>query len=269
MESSQFLLALGGILLIGLATASLGHRTFLPRVTLLLIFGVIIGKEALDIIPMVFSDRFEIIANMALMMVGFLIGGKLTKDSLRQSTSKVLWISISAASVTTIIVSFGLIFIGVPKELAIVLGCIASATAPSAVLDVVMESDYKGPFSDLLISIVALDDVWALMLFGVGVAVASSLSGYGADNSSILMAFKDIGGAVILGLLIGFPAAYLTGRLKPGEPILTEALGLVFVFCGLALWFFVSFLIASILMGTIVANFAKHHDYSFHSIEGI
>lgn len=268
-SSSQFLLALGGILLIGLATAALGHRTFLPRITLLLIFGVIIGKEALDIIPPVFSERFELIANMALLMVGFLIGGKLTKDSLQQSMDKILWISISAAIVTTIFVSLGLIFIGVPKELAILLGCIASATAPAAVLDVVMESDYKGPFSDLLISIVALDDAWALMLFGVGVAAASSLSGYGADNSSILMAFKDTGGAVILGLLIGFPAAYLTGRLKPGEPILTEALGLVFVCGGLALWFDVSFLIASMVMGIIVANFAKHHEYPFHAIEGI
>jgi Kef-type K+ transport system membrane component KefB len=268
-SSSQFLLALGGILLIGLATTALGHRTFLPRITLLLIFGVIIGKEALNIIPPVFSERFELIANMALMMVGFLIGGKLTKDSLQHSMGKVLWISISAAIITTIFVSLGLIFIGVPKELAVMLGCIASATAPAAVLDVVMESKFKGPFGDLLISIVALDDVWALMLFGVGIAVASSLSGYSVDNSSILMAFKHIGGAVVLGLLIGFPAAYLTGRLKPGEPILTEALGLVFVCGGLALWLDISFLIASIVMGTIVANFAKHHEYPFHAIEGI
>lgn len=268
-SSSQFLLAIGGILLIGLVTDALGHRTFLPRVTLLLIFGVIIGKEALDIIPSVFSERFELIANIALLMVGFLIGGKLTKDSLQQSMGMILWISISAAIVTTIFVSLGLIFIGVPKELAILLGCIASATAPAAVLDVVMESDYKGPFSDLLISIVALDDAWALILFGVGVTAASSLSGYGADNSSIIMAFKDAGGAIILGSLIGFPAAYLTGRLKPGEPILTEALGLVFVCGGLALWLDVSFLIASMVMGIIVANFAKHHEYPFHAIEGI
>ena len=65
---AQFLLALGGILLLGLVTSTLGRRTFLPRVTLLLIFGVIIGKDLLDIIPSVFADRFEIIADMALLM---------------------------------------------------------------------------------------------------------------------------------------------------------------------------------------------------------
>ena len=268
-STSQFLLALGGILLLGLVMSALGQRTLLPRVTLLLILGVVIGKEMLDIIPPVFSELFDIVAVIALLMVGFLLGGRLTIDSLRQSMGRVLWISLSTAIITTIIVSLGLVWVGVPKEIAILLGCIASATAPAAVLDVVTESNYKGPFRDLLLSVVTLDDAWALMLFGIGVAVVSSFNGYGIDDSSILMAIRDIGGAILLGLLIGFPAAYLTGRLKPGQPILSEALGLVFVCGGLALWFDVSFLIASMVLGAVVTNFAKHHQYPFHAIEGI
>lgn len=270
MESTyQFLLALGGILLLGLTTTAIGRRSFLPRVTLLLIFGVIIGKQVLDIIPTVFSEKFEIVADMALLMVGFLIGGKLTRNSLSQMMNKVLWISISAAVITTVFVSLGLVLIGIPIQLAILLGSIAAATAPAVILDVVMESKENSPFSNLLIAIVALDDAWALMLFGVGVAIATSVAGSGAESSPILMAIKDIGGAVILGMAIGFPAAYLTGRLKDGEPILSEALGLVFVCGGLAIWLDVSFLIASMVMGAVVANFAKHHEYPFHAIEGI
>lgn len=270
MEStSQLLIALGGILLLGLVMSALGQRTLLPRVTLLLILGVVIGKEMLDIIPLIFSELFDIIAVIALLMVGFLLGGRLTIDSLRQSVGKVMWISISSAIITTIIVSLGLVWVGVSKEIAILLGCIASATAPAAVLDVVTESNYKGPFKDLLLSIVTLDDAWALMLFGIGVAVVTSLNSHGIDASSILMAIRDIGGAIILGLLIGFPASYLTGRLKPGQPILSEALGLVFVCGGLAIWFDVSFLIASMVLGAVITNFAKHHEYPFHAIEGI
>jgi Kef-type K+ transport system membrane component KefB len=132
-----------------------------------------------------------------------------------------------------------------------------------------MESNEKGPFADLLLSIVALDDVWALTLFGIGVAVVSSISGYHTGHAPLLAAVKDIGGAVMLGLAIGFPAAYLTGRLKPGQPILSEALGLVFVCGGIAIRLEVSFLIASMVMGAIIANFAKHHEYPFHEIEGI
>ncbi|MBU0664449.1 MAG: cation:proton antiporter [Proteobacteria bacterium] len=267
--SSQFLLTIGGILLLGLLTSTLARRTFLPRVTLLLIFGIVIGKEALDIIPQVFSDHFEIIADMTLVMVGFLLGGKLTKASVRESAGKVFWISLCATVVATVIVSFVLIWIGVSQDIAILLGCIASTTAPAAVLDVATEVNIKGDFTNLLLSIVALDDVWSLVLFAVGMAVATSFNGLGGDMSFLLMASKEIGGAVLLGVLIGLPAAYLTGRVKKGQPILTEALGMVFVCGGLAIWLGVSFLIASMVMGTVIANVARHHDYPFHAIKGI
>jgi Kef-type K+ transport system membrane component KefB len=268
-SASQFLLALGGILLLGLATSALGSKTILPRVTLLLIFGVIIGREMLDIIPPVFSDQFEMISNMALLMVAFLLGGKLRMGSVKKSARKILLISISAAITTAILVSSSLILVGISAEIAILLGCIASATAPAAILDVVIESGYKGPFSDLLLSIVAIDDAWALVLFGFGMAIVSSLNGMDGGTPPLLMIAKDIGGAIILGAVIGLPAAYLTGRIKKGEPILTEALGVVFVCGGLAIRLDVSFLIASMVMGAVISNLAKHHQYPFHAIEDI
>ena len=63
--------------------------------------------------------------------------------------------------------------------------------------------------------------------------------------------------------------AYLTGRVRPGEPTLAETLGVVFLCGGLAIFFGVSFLLAAMVMGTIVANLATHHDRPFHAIEGI
>lgn len=267
--ASQFLLALGGILLLGLATSTLGHKTILPRVTLLLIFGALIGEELLDVIPSVFSEQFEMISNMALLMVAFLLGGKLRVDALKKSATKILSISIAAAIATAIIVSLSLIWTDVSVEIAVLLGCIASATAPAAILDVVVESGYKGRFSDMLLSIVAIDDAWALVLFGVGMAIVASLNDVVTDGSPLLLVAKDIGGAILLGLVIGLPAAYLTGRIKKGEPILTEALGVVFICGGLAIWLEVSFLIAAMVMGAVISNLAKHHQYPFHAIEGI
>ncbi|MGD8783938.1 MAG: cation:proton antiporter [Thioalkalispiraceae bacterium] len=267
--TSQFLLTLGGVLLLGLLTSELGRRTFLPRVTLLLIFGALIGPEALDIIPDVFSERFDIIANMALLMVGFLLGGKLTRDSFDHSVKKILWISITAAVFTTLIVSLSLFWAGVSLGIAILLGCIAAATDSAAILDVTIEQNYRGPFKTILLSIVALDDAWALILFSFGIAIVTKLNGASQESASILIALREIGGSILLGLVIGFPAAYLTGRVKQGQPILTEALGLVFLCGGLAAWLDLSFLIASMVMGMIITNFAKHHDYPFHAIENI
>ena len=51
MEIHFVLITLGGLFLIGLATDELGRRTRLPRVTLLMLFGVLIGPAGLDILP--------------------------------------------------------------------------------------------------------------------------------------------------------------------------------------------------------------------------
>ena len=87
-DAALFLLAIGGLLLLSIATDMLGRRTFLPRVSLLVILGVIFGKDVLDLIPLVLTDRFEIITNIALTMIGFLLGGKLTRESLGKSGRK-------------------------------------------------------------------------------------------------------------------------------------------------------------------------------------
>lgn len=267
--TAQILLTLGGILLLGLATDVMGQRTFLPRVTLMLLFGMLIGPGMLDLIPAVVSDRFELIASMALLMVGFLLGGRLNRSTLRRSGREIISISLTAVIGTTLIVLLGLMLVGVPLEIAILLGCIASATAPAATIDIVMESGYKGPFAELLLAIVALDDAWGLIIFSLGLALVAALVGVDGHASPLLAALKDIGGSAILGLLIGLPAAYMTGRIRQGQPMLTEALGLVFICGGLALWLDVSFLIASMVMGSVVANLATHHEYPFHAIEDI
>jgi hypothetical protein len=105
---AQFLITLGGILLLGLATDMLGRKTFLPRITLLLIFGVLIGQHGLDLIPESFSDDFDIIADMTLLIVGFLIGGKLAENYGQKTVKKVIIISALAAVGTTVVVFAGL-----------------------------------------------------------------------------------------------------------------------------------------------------------------
>jgi len=263
------MLTLGGILLVGLLLSTIAKRTFLPRATLLLMFGAIIGTNALNLIPRLFVDRFGLIAEMTLLVVGFLLGGKLTRTSLQGHTGMSFSISICAAVLPAMAVFLGMVALGVETPIALLLGCFAAATAPAAILDVVQESGIKNRFSELLLLIVVLDDVWALLLFGIGMAIVTSLNGLAGETSFIGVVAWELGGAVIVGTAIGLPAAYLTGRIKQGQPMLSEALGIVLLCGGVALWLNVSFLIAAIVMGAVVANLARHHDYPFHAIEGI
>jgi len=270
-DSALFLTTIGALLLLGLLASSVAKKTFLPRVTLLLIFGALAGEVGANLIPVSFTDHFSVIADMTLLMVGFLLGGKLTKASLNESAKEVLLISIFAALLTAFIVACGLWLLGMSLHIAILLGCIASATAPAAIMDVINELGVDTKFTRLLLSIVALDDIWALMLFAIGMAIATTpLNAEMAGQESIILtSLFEIFGSIILGCILGLPAAYLTGRVKEGQPILTEAIGIVFICGGLSMWFDLSYLIASITMGAVIANLAKHHEYPFHAIEDV
>jgi Kef-type K+ transport system membrane component KefB len=99
--------------------------------------------------------------------------------------------------------------------------------------------------------------------------IVGFLNSNGGESYFAVVATPEIGGALSLGLLMGLPASFLTGRIKSGEPILSEAIGIVFLCCGLAIWLAVSHLIAAMAMGAVTTNFAEHHTRPFHAIEGI
>lgn len=109
---------------------------------------------------------------------------------------------------------------------------------------------------------------WGLLAFSLIVVVVGMLNGH-AGAGALADAAREIGDGVALGAAIGLPAAYLTGRLSKGEPLQTEALGIVFLTAGLALWLDVSFLIAGMTAGAIIVNLARHHARAFHEIEHI
>ena len=149
-----------------------------------------------------------------------------------------------------------------------------SAAEHHAVLDVVDQvASRDGPrrkFADLLLGITALDDVWALLLFGIGLALVKASQGDGVTPwVPLLWVSRELLGGALLGVALGIPAAILTGRIRDGQPILLEALGIVLLCGGLAQQLEVSYLVASIAMGAVVANLAQHHEYPFHAIEGI
>jgi len=263
MPDFKIFIAIGALLLVGLAMDELGRRTRLPRVTLLVLSGIAFGPSGLNLLPHAINGWYPAIAVIALVMVAFLLGGKLTRSAIAREGRHLFAVSISAVIATAVLVGFGLWLMGVDPILCLVLAAISTATAPAATQDVVRMSGLKGPFPRLLLGIVAIDDAWGLILFSILLATGHAM--LGQDPSSALeIGVIEIGGAVLIGLALGFPAAYLTGRLQPGEPSQVEALGLVFLCGGLALATGASYLLAAMVCGLVVANFARHHNRAFH-----
>lgn len=269
VDLAPLLITLGALFLAGLAADSVGRRTRLPRVTLLLGCGIMIGGSGLDLIPPEVQALYDFLTRAALTMVAFLLGSSLTLQTLRRHGRAILSVSALIVLCTMALVAGGLWAVGVPAPVALVLGAIATATDPAATQDALRQSGARGAFPDLLRGIVAIDDAWGLLAFAIAAAVAAGLTSGGMELALAGAALWEIVGAIGLGLMIGLPAAFLTGRLSPGEPMQTEALGIVFLAAGLAIWAEVSFLLAGMTAGAVVANLARHHDRPFHEIENV
>jgi Kef-type K+ transport system membrane component KefB len=266
---AQILLTFGGLFLIGLVADLAGRHSPLPRVTLLILAGLIIGPAVLDWLPAFTNQWFPVLTDIALSLIGFLLGQNLTLARFSELGRPVLAMSIGEVLATALLVFGVLTLFGVPPTTALLLAGIAPATAPAATVDVTNAQQAQGHFTRTLLGIVAIDDAWGLLIFSLLLALAQATADQGGMTDAVLYGTREIGGGILLGLLLGLPMAYLTGRIRPGEPTQAEALGLVLLSAGLAEWLGVSYLLAAMTMGAVVANLATHHERPFRVIEGI
>lgn len=268
MDVGVLLATIGSLLLAGLALDALGRFTRVPRITLLVLFGLAIGPAGVDILPIDVDGWREIAANLALTMVAFLLGGAFSRKGLAGQGAAILWVSIAVTFATLACIVGGLALLGTPLALAALLAGVGLATDPAATRDVVRETRSAGPATGAILGVVAVDDAWGVIVFSLILGVVNA-AGVNGAVAGVLDGVAEVASAALLGAVVGLPGAYATGRIAPGEPTLAEALGIVLLIVGLSMWLDVSFLIAGMTAGAIIVNLARHHDYPFHEIEHI
>jgi len=269
MTYDQILIGLGIVFLVGLVADEISRRWPVPRVTFMVAAGVLLGPELLGWLPLNGHDVYEFVSRIALTMVGFLVGGEITRQVIVFSGFRLIIYSLVISLITAAVVFGGLWLAGVPITIAVLLAGISTSTDPAATLDVVEETQSHGTLAKGLKVIVALDDIWGLLIFSISLTVADALMSGQFTLNVLTHASMDIGGAVFVGIAVGIPMAFLTGRLRAGEPTVAEALGMVFLCAGIAMWLDVSYLLASMVLGAWVVNFAKHHHRPFSSVAGL
>jgi len=270
LNDMPILLIFGLLFLLGLAADLVGRHSFIPRVTLLILAGLAVGPVGLDLLPAALvHDWFPPLTIVALSLVGFLLGQKLSLAELRAHGRLVIGITIGETVAALVAVAIALLAIGVHPVAALLLAGIATASAPTATFDVVREAGAKGEFADTLLAVVALDDAVALLLFSLTMAAASAVDGNHSIMFSLAGGAREIAGSLALGAGLGVPMAFLTGRIRPGEPTLAEAMGFVLLCGGIATWLDLSPVLSAMVMGSVVASLASHHERPFHAIEGV
>lgn len=268
-EIAQLFITLGILLLVGLVLDVLASRIYLPRVTLFIVIGLVLGPSVLGLIPEASRDWFHQVTKIALIMIGFILGGKLSLSRMRKYGMHVVGVALGKVCGVFVLMSLGLLLVGVQLELALILAAIATATAPATTVDVIHETGAEGRFTDILLGAVALNDMLTLLIFSFVLSVAAMMTGESVSMLMLTHGLWETGGALILGVLLGVPLAFMTGRIKAGEPTLTEVVGCMLLCAGMAVWWKVSFILAAFAMGAFIVNTARHHNRPFYAVEGI
>ena len=209
-ETARILLTLSIALLSGLLLSRLAKKLELPAVTAYLIAGVLIGPYLLGSLGIGFNsdtnspEHYSIVCDLALGFIAFAIGNEFRLSQLKKIGKQATVIGIFQAVFTTIVVDIALSFIlpegMLPIPAAIILGAVATATAPAATLMVVRQYKAKGPVTDILLPVVALDDAVGLVVFAISFGIAGAVNTGSVDVISMVINPLI---EVVLSLLLG------------------------------------------------------------------
>ena len=271
------LLSVSVALLAGLLMTRLFKKLKLPDVTAYLIAGVVIGPYcvgALGISGFGFKsmeavESLGLISEVALGFIAFSIGSEFRMKDLKKTGKQAFVIGIFQALVATLVVDLALlvVYFIIPDKISVpqvlVLGAIATATAPAATLMVVRQYKAKGPLTKLLLPIVALDDAVGLIVFAVSFGIAKTLVSGNVDLISILVnPLLEIVCSLILGALMGWILTQLEKLFHSNTNRLNMTIAFVFLTASLSMLDFhvgplhISFssLLVCMMMGTIFCN---------------
>ena len=215
--TTSVLLTLSIALISGLLLSRLAKKVGLPAVTAYLVAGVLIGPFLLGQLGIGFNstdnspEHYKILCDLALGFIAFAIGNEFRLTQLKKIGRQATVIGIFQAVFTCIVVDIVLIVFSLivgeevfPLSAAIILGAVATATAPAATLMVVKQYKAKGPLTDLLLPIVALDDAVGLVIFAVSFGVAKSIDTGVVDIVSMVVnPLLEVVLSIVLGAVMG------------------------------------------------------------------
>lgn len=190
----------------------------LPNVTGYLVIGLLIGPHCLNILSNDLISSMNVITEFALGCIAFSIGAEFRISFLKKVGKAPIVIGVLEGLGAVIVVDTIMLISGYDVTFALAMGAIASATAAASTLMIVKQYKAKGPVTNTLLPVVALDDAVALMAFGISMAIARMISSSGKASIGALLVdplIEIVGGlafGALLGIIMVFAVKLYTGR---------------------------------------------------------
>ena len=220
-----------------------------------IITGVILGPDVLGVIQLS-SNEIEIVTNVALGFVAFIIGGELTRSLMKKMGKSIIAIIIGESFGAFILVFLGLYFLTNNIPEAIIFAAMAPASAPAGTVAVLQEYKAKGKLTESILAVVGFDDALAILIYAFSIALVGILlsSSEFSVSNAIVTPLIEIAGALLIGFIVGGSFSFILKRLVEREEILVVSLTAIFVTAGISLFFGVSLILACMALGMMVIN---------------
>lgn len=241
---ANIVFGLAALIVLALVGGKIMELIRFPKVTGYILIGIIIGPSVLGILSFDMVEKFTIIRQVAIGFIGYTIGLELKFRKLKKTGKQVTIITLTQALMTTLLVTGAVgAYLTVSNgnyiwTYALILGAIATATAPGPIVAVVKNYRTKGPVTDVLLPLVALDDAIGIMVFAIMLSLGTTLlgiSGTVSVSAMILDPLLEIIISIIIGVFFGYVLSFIVKRFnrEPDSTLLMITLGIVFAGIGI------------------------------------
>ena len=257
------------MILAGMFFGRMAKHLHLPNVTGYLVAGLLIGPYFLPALGLDFSvlstdfvENIAIVSEVALGFIAFSIGNEFKFSYFKRVGVTPVVIACLESFFAVFFVALVLVVTRHSLPFSLVLGSIAAATAPAATIMVINQYKARGPVTETLMAVVAIDDATALMLFSISTAVAKALEDSGSGNLflSILTPIGQILAALALGFVLGVCLLIPMRYFKKRGNRLSLAVAFIFLGIGIADLLGLSALMLCMGLGATVANLSNESD---------
>jgi Kef-type K+ transport system membrane component KefB len=246
------------VILLGLLGGKLFHRFHVPAVTGYMITGLVLGPSVLGFISTATLDQIHLVNEIALGLILFAIGGEIQWQHLKSMGTKVLSIALAESFGAFLLVFCVTYAIQQDLSLAFLLGAISMATAPGVTLLVIREYHARGPLTDTLLAVVAINNVLCLVIFrilfaGYNILLESPVSGV------LWHLALDLAGSVVIGAIIGWIITIWEQRINDLSELLLVIIGGLLIGIGIANTIGISYLLICLVIGAVTNNLSMMH----------
>lgn len=257
-QETEALLVLSIILFAGFIMTRLTNTLNLPKESGYILAGILIGPCSLNFIPQHMIDSMGFVSDLALAFIAFGVGKFFKKEVLMRTGKKIIVITISEALTAGVLVTVILKFIfRLDWDFALILGAIATATAPASTMMTINQYKAKGEFVNTLLQIVALDDVVCLLAFSIVAAIANGRASGALTVNDILIPIMLNLFAICLGFFCGYFLSRLLIPARSRDNRLILAIAMLLGLSGICAAADISPLLSCMVFGAAYINLTR------------